>query len=466
MTVKRQWMLALILSAALSVLVNSIVFSTLVNRYFVEYSTENYNDHIDQLTAFASDALSGGEYTGRQLEMQLGSHLSDPISRIRLYDAEGVLLADVGNAGFQMMGMMRDTAMNRVLRTAAAQIDSIDVTKDGAVVGKLVVSRYSSIGNSLGTRKFTLSLIGNSLLSLGIVFGLPFLLGHFMSRKMSKDLMLAAQQAVDMDLGNEAHGVPSGIKEIRTIQQSLETLQSRLKLKQTSRKKLVDELVHQTRTPLTILRTHLEGFRDGVIQFNPEEVQTCEAQIENLSSIIANMSGLIDAEKEIDAVRIEPIEISGLIHRIVSGLRAQFERKSISLQTVCPQKITVQTDYYKLSQAVYNLLTNAYKFTRSGGTVTVACRQQAEELVVSIQDTGDGISPEEQKHVFEAYYRGRNATDSEGDGIGLYIVSENLRRIGGRVELESAEGKGSMFVLFLPMNGLKTDPNESDSNQK
>ena len=450
MTVKRQWMLALVFSVALSVLINSLVFSTLVNRYFVEYSTENYNAHIDQLTAFATDALSGEEYSGRQLEMQLGSHLSDPINRIRLYSADGTLLADVGGTGNPMMGMMRSPVMNRVMGSASAEADSLDISKDGVLLGKLVVNRYSSIGNSLGTRRFMLSLVGYSVLSFGIVFALTFLIGHFISKKMSRDLMLTAQQAVELDLGNEVRLVPSNVKEIRTIQQSLETLQSRLKLKQTSRKKLVDELVHQTRTPLTILQTHLEGFRDGVISFSPEEVGTCEAQISNLSSIITNMSGLIDAEKEIDAVNLAPVDVCALIRQITAGLKAQFDRKSIVLEVACPQKMTVQTDYYKLSQAVYNLLTNAYKFTPAGGTVSVSCATKGNERIIVVQDTGVGIPLSEQVHVFDAYYRGANSVHTEGEGIGLYIASENLRRLGGRIELQSTQGKGSRFTIHLP----------------
>lgn len=452
MTVKRQWMLALVFSVALSVLINSLVFSTLVNRYFVEYSTENYNAHIDQLTAFATDALSGGEYSGRQLEMQLGSHLSDPINRIRLYSADGTLLADVSETGNPMMGMMRSGVMNRVMGAASAEADSVDISKDGVLLGKLVVNRYSSIGNSLGTRQFMRSLVGYSVLSFGIVFALTFLIGHFISKKMSRDLMLTALQAVELDLGNEVRLVPSNVKEIRTIQQSLETLQSRLKIKQTGRKKLVDELVHQTRTPLTILQTHLEGFRDGVISFSPEEVGTCETQIQNLSSIITNMSGLIDAEKEIDSIHRSPVEVTGLIRQIIGGLSVQFERKSIDLQMRCPNQVTIQTDYYKLSQAIYNLLTNAYKFTPPGGTVIVSCMQRENELAIAVQDTGVGIPVEEQQHIFDAYFRGKNSLDTQGEGIGLYVASENLRRLGGRMELESTVGKGSRFTICLPMD--------------
>ncbi len=450
MSVKRQWMLALMLSAALSVIVNSFVFSALINRYFIDYSTENYNQHVSQVVAFSTEALSTGEYSSSQLEMQLESHLSDPINRIRLYSADGTLLADVGSDDDTMMGMMRSGMMGRFVQTAAQEVDSIDITQNGVVIGKLNITRYSSIGSSLATRNFTRSLIINSVFSFGIAFALVFLLSKYFSRRMSKDLTQTAQQAVNIDLGNPSDLPKSNIIEIQSIQQSLETLHSRLLLKQTSRKKLVDELVHQTRTPLTILRTHLEGFQDGVIQFTPEEIQTCEAQIENLSSIITNMSGLIDAEKEIDPVTFTQVEISGLIRQIVAGLKAQFDKKPLALLVNTQQKITVETDFYRLSQAIYNILTNAYKFTPSGGSVTVSYHENDRELAIAIQDTGIGIAPQEQAKIFDAYYRGERSHGTNGEGLGLYIVQENLSKIGGRIELESKVGAGSAFTIWVP----------------
>lgn len=458
MTVRRQWMLVLILSVALSVIVNSFVLGTLINRYFVEYSKETYRQRITQLIAFSTEALSSDDYTEKQLEMQLETHLSDPINRIRLYDLDGNLLAVVGDEGFQMMGMMRSSTMNRMMGNATEEVDSIDIVKDGVTIGTLIVNRYSSAGNSLATRQFMVALIVNSLLSFGIVFVLTFILGFFISRKMSRDLMVTAQQAIDVDLGHDSYTPRSHVKEIETIQQSLDTLQARLKLKQTSRKKLIDELVHQTRTPLTILRTHLEGFRDGVIQFTPEETATCEAQIDHLSSIITNMSGLLDAEKEVDGTKIEFVEISALIKQIVDGLKAQFDKKHIQLQVTGHRKAIVQTDRYKLSQAMYNILTNAYKYTEPGGSVTVAYELIDEELAVSIQDTGSGIAKEDQSQVFNAYYRGRNSLNSQGDGIGLYVAKENLEKIGGTIDLESEPGVGSKFTMRLPKDVCAEPP--------
>jgi len=94
MTVKRQWMLVLILSAIISVVINSFVLSTLINNYFQGNTRENYKNHYEQIVKFAQEALVEN-YSSRQLALQLETHLIDPIVRIKLYDANGELLADV-----------------------------------------------------------------------------------------------------------------------------------------------------------------------------------------------------------------------------------------------------------------------------------------------------------------------------------------------------------------------------------
>ncbi len=449
MTVKRQWMLVLILAVVLSVAVNSVVLSILINRYFIDYSTENYNNHLSHLEELSKKVLVEGTYSGQQIAMQLESHLSDPINEIRLYDIHGNLLGKATLKTHHMRGMMGNRMMNRMMGSASEEIDSIDIMQNDTIIGKLNITRYSSIGNSLGTRKFVVSLIGSSLLSFVLVFILIFILGMLISNKMSKDLRLTAQQAIDIDLGNTGQVHPSHVKEIRTIQQSLETLQARLKLKQTSRKKLIDELVHQTRTPLTILRTHLEGFQDGVIQLTPDEIKTCESQIDNITSIISNMSGMLDAEKDIDSVNIEQVELNHLLKQIVGGLKMQFDKKGIELQLISHQKISLETDGYKLSQVIYNLLTNAYKFTDSKGKVTVEYKEFDDSVKIIIQDTGAGINHEEQSKIFDAYYRGKNSANSSGEGIGLYVVKENLMKINGKIDVESEPGVGSKFTISI-----------------
>jgi signal transduction histidine kinase len=347
---------------------------------------------------------------------------------------------------------MMSGMMGRMVDNQAEEVDSREIVVDGDVVGELIITRYSSIRDSLEAKKFILSLAGSGLISFGIVLTLIFIIGIFISRRTSRDLRLTAQQAMDIELGNTGDSPKSRIKEIRTIQHSLDTLNARLKLKQTSRKKLTDELIHQTRTPLTILKTHLEGFQDGIIEFNADEVKICEAQIEHITSIVSNMSNMIDAQKELDVVNFEQVELSQLLKQIVSGLKMQFEKKKIDLKLLNHQKMFVETDRYKLSQVIYNLLTNAYKFTEAGGSVMVNYFKQEDALNIVVEDSGKGISEEEQLKIFDVYFRGVNTGDTSGDGIGLYVVKENLEMIGGEIAVASELGRGSKFIIRLPLD--------------
>lgn len=110
------------------------------------------------------------------------------------------------------------------------------------------------------------------------------------------------------------------------------------------------------------------------------------------------------------------------------------------------------TDKYKLSQAIYNLLTNAYKYTGENGLVRISYVTVDEQLIMRIQDTGIGISEEEKEKIFSAYYRSSHVAEEKGDGIGLYIVKENIQRLHGGIELESQPGVGSTFTINVPLN--------------
>lgn len=453
MSVKQQWLRVLILIAIASVIVNALVLSLLINRYFIDFKQKNYENHFEQIINYTKSALLEDNYSSRQLTVQLEAHLSDPITNIKLYDTKGKLLIEVGSEINFRNGMMRNRMMNRMMGAPLEEVDHAEILDDeGRLIGQLNITRYSSIENSLETRMFKYALVVNSLISIGLVFILATLTGHFVSKKMSKDLIDTALFAQNIELDNpNFDNELSKVKEIRTIQQSLEMLQTKLKLKQKSRKKLIDELVHQTRTPLTILKTHIEGFEDGLIQMSPEEMKVCDNQIENLTSIIENMSNMIDAQKDIESIKIEEFEINQLLKKIISGLRTQFDKKQIELSLLTSQKVILRSDKYKLSQSIYNVLTNAYKFTNSEGRVLVSYEVIKDQLFITIEDNGIGISDHDKNKIFDAYYRSNKTRSIDGEGIGLYIVKDNIRKINGDIRVESEEGKGSKFILNIPL---------------
>lgn len=449
MSVTKQWMLVLILTAVISVAIHSLVLSTLINRYYASSSEDNYREHVSQLVEFSEKILTEITYSEEQLEIHFDTHLTDSISRIRLYDTDGYLLADVRSADDQIPDMMNRGMMRSMIGSLTEETEAIDIISNSRIVGQLLITKTSSFGRTMSSRMFTVSLIGNSLISFVLVLIFISVLGIFVSRKMSRDLKLTAKQAANIGLNDQKASVTSHINEIRTIQHSLEELQMRLKLRQTSRKKLIDELVHQTRTPLTILSSHLEGLSDGVLQFSPDEMIICESQIENLTAMIRNISNMIDADKDIEQLHIEQIEIRQLLKQITDGLRVQFLNKNVQLKLPDKEKIVLKTDRHKLSQAIYNLLTNAYKFSAPGDQVTIDYQQVADSLTISVKDTGAGIHEEDLNRIFDPYFRGKNAGSITGEGIGLYIAKENVQQLGGQISVQSHPGEGSIFSISL-----------------
>lgn len=453
MTIRRQWLLILTLTAVLAVFINSAILDSLINKYFLTYNSDTYDYHVNQIEQLAQSALLDNSLTERQLSVQFESHLDDPIVSIKLYSADGQLLAsaeNTGSSGYSMMNGMMNGMMSKMMHGHSEEVDSFNVTNGSAVIGVLHITRYSALNQSAASTMFKFALLRNSLLSFVIVLCILIAIGVFVSRRLSRDLTNTAAQALSIDMGNRPDFKLSKVREIKIIQTGLDELQNRLKIKQVGRKRVVDEFVHQTRTPLTILKTHLEGLEDGVITMSGEEMKVCQSQIDNISAIISNMSLLLDADRPTEAVRFEEFDLHTLLTQIINGMRVPFEKKKISLRLRSTQKTVIATDRYKLSQSVYNLLANAYKFTEPNGAVDVSYERAENGVSIRIRDTGTGISEKDLPHLFDAYYRGENAGRTAGDGLGLFVVKENLEQVGGTVDVRSDPGAGSEFTITLP----------------
>lgn len=434
------------LIAVVAVVINTYILSSLINQYFKSYITETYNKHLSQIEIYAKKALLEDTISLKQMSIELETHLNDPIIRIKLYDANNDLIVDVNDN----YNMNNDSIMSRMMNSKIDEIDHINLNENGVLIGQLNITRYSSIENSLASYMFRSSLITNSLFSIFFVLIIALIMGLYVSKKMSQALMNTASMAQDIIMGIDTNQYKTNINEINVIQQSLRSLNNRLKLKQKNRKALVDELIHQARTPLTILKTHLEGFADEIIKLTPEEIKVCDNQIENINAIISNMGNMIDAEKDNDSLVITTFEFNTLINQIINGLKAQFDKKNIKFKLINEEKVVLLTDKYKLSQIIYNILTNAYKYTKENGFVKISYYTKGEFLLITISDNGIGINKKDIDKIFNAYYRTDSSLDIKGEGIGLYIVKENINNLKGTIQVISTINEGSSFIISIP----------------
>lgn len=454
-TLRKLWLQILILVTVLVITVNTLILTFLTDRYFADYLKESYELHVSEIIDYATAALSSEEISLRQMAIELESHLNDPIVEIKLYDKNGNLLADVGRENFLDMPMMGSRfsrmPMGRTIDLSTQETRQFEIESDGQILGIVNITIHNIAENSFVAQKFKSALLVNSVASFGITIVIAVLIGIYVSKKMSTSLKETEQLATEIQMGNDVGYVSSDIKEINAIRESLLELNARLRLKQKTRKTLVDQLVHQTRTPLTILQSHLEAIQDGIIEVSDDELKVCQNQINDIKSIITNMSSMIDAGTEQDALKIEGFEVFALMSQIQQGLMAQFRKKKIELTLTSDEKIFMKSDKYKLSQSIYNILMNAYKYTQENGVVRISYWKVDERLILKIQDTGMGIPDAELHKIFDAYYRSASATEIKGEGLGLYIVKENVDRLKGSIEVQSKVGAGTTLILEIPV---------------
>ena len=224
----------------------------------------------------------------------------------------------------------------------------------------------------------------------------------------------------------------------------------------TLKSEFVATVSHDLRSPLTLMRGYATML-DMVGELNEQQhnyVSKIIAGVENMARLVNDLLDLGRIELGVD-LQVEPVSVLDVLEKVTSALQMQANQKdidlSLELQKDLPNQI--EADPALFHQAIYNLTENAIKYTSEGGQVFVRVKTYDKYLVFEIKDTGIGIAAEDMARLFEKFYRGkaREARTRVGTGLGLAIVRSIAERHGGRVWVESEEGRGSTFYLQIPI---------------
>jgi two-component system phosphate regulon sensor histidine kinase PhoR len=222
------------------------------------------------------------------------------------------------------------------------------------------------------------------------------------------------------------------------------------------RKDFVANASHELKTPLTSIAGYVEALLDGA----KDDPKTCaqflgiiQKHTENLKAILSDLLQLSTIESGVYRWKRQEVAIGDLMERAARVLRPVAERRQQTLTVrPCEAPLTIWGDLDRLTEALTNLLDNAVKYTPEGGTVTMEAAADGDGARIVVTDTGIGIPPKELSRIFERFYRIDRARSREqgGTGLGLAIVKHIVEAHGGRVAVDSAVGRGSIFTLHLP----------------
>lgn len=234
--------------------------------------------------------------------------------------------------------------------------------------------------------------------------------------------------------------------------------------------RFVSNVSHELRTPLAVIKLYATLARKGRPEKQTHYLTTIEQETHRLETMVENILDLSRMDRQVLRVNPELLAAEEIIGQVLQVYEETAHKRAVELQNRARGPLPqIWADKNHLIQMLTNLVDNAIKYTPRGGHVWVAARETGVDaqrmLEVAIGDTGVGIPEDEQKKVFERFYRGSNNTaGSTGTGLGLAIVQELMLQHGGHVTLQSRQGEGSIFALHFPLldgDGLTDEPTEA-----
>jgi signal transduction histidine kinase len=265
--------------------------------------------------------------------------------------------------------------------------------------------------------------------------------------------------AVSISKGNLRQRVKvSGKNEMAELAKTFNIMSEKLENMDRHRSEFVSNASHELKTPLSSMKILTESllYQDGIEEkIYKEFLSDIDKEIDRMNETITGLLTLAKTDSEADALTINNILLSELVHKSVSSLKPIAKEKGITLIYSVVNDLEVECDALKIMQAVMNLIDNAIKYTDQGGHVWVSLQKSGTNAAVIVKDDGCGIPEAEIPYIFDRFYRVDKARsrDTGGSGLGLHISQKIALLQGGRIDVQSEEGKGSTFTLYLPIKG-------------
>jgi len=301
--------------------------------------------------------------------------------------------------------------------------------------------------------------IGWVLVASGIVlFGLFAIVLERLTRLLIWPMEQAGQLAQDIihtkDLSRRLPADNMPVPEIRYWAEAFNTALDRLEQLFQQQRRFLADVSHELRTPLTIIRGQAQLMR-RTGEYDPEAVADIEKEAERLARLVEDLLFLARAEAGALPLRQEAVDLDTVLLDVLRQTQMLAEAKQQRLELEHLEPLPVRGDPDRLTQAILNLVSNAIQYTPPGGTIHVGARREEQWAVVWVRDTGPGIPPEDLPHVFERFYRAarsRTRRGGGGAGLGLSIVWWIVDAHGGHITVQSKEGEGSTFTIYLPLD--------------
>ena len=248
-----------------------------------------------------------------------------------------------------------------------------------------------------------------------------------------------------------------GSGEMRELARAFNSMSEKLETLDQSRNSFVSNASHELKTPLATMKIMIESLiyqPDMDRDLRTEFMTDINKEIDRLSTIVSDLLTLVQMDSQSVKLSRENVSIAALCKETAHRLEPIAQQKNQKILLTLGDPCDLYADKSKLNQVIYNLMENAVKYTQAGGQVKVTLVKEGRDAILTVSDNGPGIAKENLPHIFDRFYRVDKARSREsgGTGLGLSIVHQLVLLHGGAIRVESEEGKGTSFIVEIPLH--------------
>jgi len=324
----------------------------------------------------------------------------------------------------------------------------------GQVVGAIIISVPAST-----IKDAQAGLFGTMLITIGFVILLACVLSYALSRRISRPIREIGGTVKKFAKGDFSTRVDlnrnqCNITEIENLANTFNDMAFRVEKAEDIRNNFISDVSHELRTPMTTIGGFVDGIMDGTIppEKQNEYLAIVKDEVSRLSALVNSFLNVTRNENAKKELEITHFDIDEAVRRTIINLEERIIDKEISVDIIFEtDPCYVKADKNLIKSVLNNLVENAIKFTDKNGNIRIFVTLHQSEVVVSVYNTGCGISVEDKPFIFERFYKGdkSRSRNQQGTGIGLYLVRDVLLRHGKEIQVNSVEGEFAEFTFSL-----------------